>query len=281
MAKKVLPAKIKKGAKMLRILFIGDIMGKPGRKAVSTLLPSLRKKNKVDFVIANAENLAHGKGINKNSIQEMMSAGVDFFTSGNHVWSKAEGVPILNADDTIVLRPANYPPGAPGVGEKALPLGKNRILVINLMGRVFMKESLDCPFRTLDAILEKYKDEKHAAIIVDFHAEATSEKNALGHYADGRVSAVLGTHTHIPTADNRVLPKGTAFTSDIGMVGLRDSSIGISVGPVIEAFITQRPSKFDLPDHGIVTFNAVLLEVDPATGKAKSINRIQQDINIQ
>lgn len=143
-----------------------------------------------------------------------------------------------------------------------------------------MKENLDCPFRALDSILEKHKGENFSAILVDFHGEATSEKNAFAHYADGRVSAVVGTHTHIPTADNRVLPKGTAYISDIGMVGLRDSSIGIAVGPVIEQFITQRPSKFDLPDHGIVVFNSVLIEIDPGSGNAKSIDRVQHEIEV-
>lgn len=266
--------------KPLRILFIGDIMGKPGRKAVSALLPSLRKKHKVDLVIANAENLAHGKGINIDSLTEMVKSGVDFFTSGNHIWGKTEGVSLLSSETPLVIRPSNYPPDTPGRGHWLLPLGKTHILVINLMGRVFMREHLDCPFRALDAVLSQYRDIDLSGIIVDFHAEATSEKNAMGHYADGRVSAVLGTHTHIPTADNRVLPKGTAFTSDVGMVGLRDSSIGIDVGPVIQAFLTQRPAKFDIPDHGRVVFNSVLLEIDPAVKHARSITRIQEEIDV-
>lgn len=266
--------------KTLRILFIGDIMGKPGRKAVTALLPDIKKKEKVDIVIANAENLAHGKGINSATLSEMCAAGVDCFTSGNHIWAKKEGWGLLEKNDPVVLRPANYPAGTPGTGHALVTLGKNRILMVNLMGRVFMKESLDCPFRALDAILDKHAQEDVSAIFVDFHGEATSEKNALGLYADGRVSAVVGTHTHIPTADNRVLPKGTAYTSDVGMVGLRDSSIGIDAGPVIEAFLTQRPSKFDIPDHGIVVFNSVLLDIDPKTKKAVSITRIQKELPV-
>ena len=191
----------------------------------------MRKKEKIDYIIANAENLAHGKGINKKSLDEMRDAGVDFFTSGNHIWAKREGLGLLEGEESLVIRPANYPSNTPGRGYALATLGKNRILMINLMGRVFMKESLDCPFRTLDSILAQTGSEDLSAIIIDFHGEATSEKNCLGLYADGRVSAVVGTHTHIPTADNRVLPKGTAYSSDIGMVGLRDSSIGIDAGP--------------------------------------------------
>lgn len=262
------------------ILFIGDIMGKPGRKAVAETLPDIRKKNKVDLVIANVENLAHGKGITEKTLSEIFEAGVDFCTSGNHIWSKTEGLAILAHDDTRVLRPANYPVGSPGVGEKVIPLGKNRILVINLQGRVFMKEALDCPFRALDAILAKYEGQDLAGIIVDFHAEATSEKNSFGLYADGRVSAVVGTHTHIPTADNRVLPGGTAYTTDVGMVGIRDSSIGVDVKNIIQAFLTQRGAPFEIPDAGLVVLNSVLIALDETSKKALSIQRIQKEIEV-
>lgn len=265
---------------ILRILFIGDIMGKPGRKAVASLLPSLKRKHEIDLVVANAENLAHGKGVNEEALAELKDSGVDFCTSGNHIWSKPEGVKLLSDHPPYVIRPANYPPQTPGVGFFALPIGKKYIIVVNLMGRVFMRENLDCPFRTLDSILTGLKETEYAGIIVDFHAEATSEKNCFAHYADGRVSAVLGTHTHIPTADNRVLPKGTAFISDVGMVGILDSSLGLEIGPLIQQFLTQRPSKYELPEHGRVVFNSVLIELDTNTKKARSITRVQEEVDI-
>ncbi|MBI4272379.1 TIGR00282 family metallophosphoesterase [Candidatus Uhrbacteria bacterium] len=264
----------------MKILFIGDVMGKPGRKAVDALLPEIKKEYEPDFVIANAENLAHGKGITKQTLDELLSSGIDFCTSGNHIWAKPEGHDILAQKNSPVIRPANFPPNVPGVGIKVIPVGARNVLVINLMGRVFMKEHLDCPFRTLDAILEQYKKEKPAAIIVDFHAEATSEKNTFGLYADGRVSAVLGTHTHIPTADERVLPKGTAYITDVGMVGLKNSSIGIEYEGILKTFLDQMPGKFEIPDHGLVFFNAVLLDIDTKDCHARSIARIQRDIEI-
>ncbi len=275
-----MPAKKSTEKKTLRVLFIGDIMGKPGRKAVAALLPGLRDEHSVDVVLANAENLAHGKGVTNPTIDELKKAGVDFCTSGNHIWAKPDGVGILNADDPYVIRPANYPAGSPGKGQKVLTIGNFRLLVVNLMGRVYMRESLDCPFRALDVILGDNAPEELDAIIVDFHAEATSEKNSFGIYVDGKVTAFVGTHTHIPTADNRVLPKGTGYISDIGMVGIRDSSLGIDVTQTIEGFLTQRPAKFEIADHGLVVFNSVLIEIDPQTRKALSITRIQKEIEI-
>ncbi len=264
----------------MKILFIGDVMGKPGRKAVAALLPKLKKEYEPDIVIANAENLAHGKGITTQTLKDLSDAGVDFYTSGNHIWAKPEGHAILAEKQTKVLRPANFPAGVPGVGAKMVTVGSREILVINLMGRVFMKEHLDCPFRALDRILEEFKKQKPAAILVDLHAEVTSEKNTFGLYADGRVSAVVGTHTHIPTADERVLPKGTAYITDVGMVGLKNSSIGISYEGVLQTFLYQTPGKFEIPDQGLVFFNAVLLDIDPQDAKAKSITRIQRDIEV-
>lgn len=264
----------------MKILFIGDVMGRPGRKAVAALLPEIKKEYEPDFVIANAENLAHGKGITRQTLDELLSTGVDFCTSGNHIWAKPEGHEILAHTNSPVIRPANFPQNVPGVGTKLIQVGARNILVINLMGRVFMKEHLDCPFRKLDAILEQYKKEKPAAIIVDFHAEVTSEKNTFGLYADGRVSAVLGTHTHIPTADERVLPKGTAYITDVGMVGLKNSSIGIEYEGILKTFLDQMPGKFEIPDHGLIVFNAVLLNIDTKDGNALSITRIQRDIEI-
>jgi metallophosphoesterase (TIGR00282 family) len=264
----------------MNILFIGDVMGKPGRRAVAALLPDIKKKYAPDFVIANAENLAHGKGITRQTLDELLGAGVDFCTSGNHIWAKPEGHDILASRESPCIRPANFPQGVPGSGAKLIEVGARNILIINLMGRVFMKEHLDCPFRTLDSILEHYQKEKPAAIIVDFHAEATSEKNTFGLYADGRVSAVVGTHTHIPTADERVLPNGTAYITDIGMVGLKNSSIGVEYEGILQTFLTQMPGKFEIPDHGLVVFNAVLIDIDATDGHARSITRIQRDIEI-
>ncbi|MDO8571513.1 MAG: TIGR00282 family metallophosphoesterase [bacterium] len=264
----------------LKILFIGDIMGKPGRKAVKALLPNLKETLGIDAVIANAENLAHGKGVSQVTLDEILSAGVDFCTSGNHIWSKNEAIGILEQKDSILIRPANYPSSNPGKGAKILSIGTKSILVVNLMGRVFMKENLDCPFKKLDDILIQYSNEPLAGIIVDFHAEVTSEKNAFGLYANGRVSAVLGTHTHIPTADERVLPKGTAYITDVGMVGIRDSMIGLDYEAGIGGYLTQMPIKHEIPDGGIVIFNSVLIEIDTGTGKATRIERIQRTVEV-
>ncbi len=264
----------------MKILFIGDVVGKPGRKTVAVLLDEIKKEYGPDFVIANAENLAHGKGITKQTFDELLAVGVDFCTSGNHIWAKPEGHEILAQKESKIIRPANFPANVPGIGAKLVPVGAKNILVINLGGRVFMKEHLDCPFRKLDAILDEYAKEKPAAIIIDFHAEATSEKNTFGLYADGRVSAVLGTHTHVPTADERVLPKGTAYITDVGMVGLKNSSIGIGYEGILPTFLNQMPGKFDIPDYGLISFNAVLIDIDTTNGSARSIVRIQRDIEI-
>lgn len=260
----------------LKILFIGDIMGKPGRKAVQNLLPEIKKEHDIDVVIANAENLAHGKGFSQITLNEIFSAGVDFCTTGNHVWAKTEARSLLEDPHALIIRPANYPPSNPGKGVKILSIGTKSILVINLMGRVFMREHLDCPFRILDEILAQHAQTSVDGIIVDFHAEATSEKNAFGLYANGRVSAVIGTHTHIPTADERILEKGTAFITDAGMVGIRDSIIGMDYEAGISGFLTQMPIKHEISDAGAVSFNSVLLHIDTKDKKAKQIERIQR-----
>jgi metallophosphoesterase (TIGR00282 family) len=203
-------------AETVRILFIGDIVGRPGRHAIQKWLPSLRKELCLDFVIANGENAAGGIGITEGTAKELLGAGVDCLTTGNHVWKQKEAMQLL-ARENRVLRPANFPPGAPGSGWVVLPIkGKNaHIAVVNIMGQVFMKPILDCPFKTLDIVLEQIHP-KTPLIVVDFHAEATSEKQAFAYYADGRVTAVIGTHTHVATADERLMPKGTAFITDVG-----------------------------------------------------------------
>jgi len=255
-------------------------MGKPGRKAVSALLPGLRAEYKPDIVIANAENLAHGKGVTEKTLQEITSAGVDFCTSGNHILSKGETQELLSKQNSIVLRPANYPPQVSGRGYTLVPVGSRQLLIINLMGRVLMKEHLDCPFRAFDEILKTVKNKDIAGIFVDFHAEATSEKNVFGLYADGRASAVVGTHTHIQTSDDHILPKGTAYITDVGMTGLKHSSVGVDYESILPSFLYQTPPKHEIPENGLVVFHAVVIDIDPNTQRATSIERIRKDIEV-
>jgi metallophosphoesterase (TIGR00282 family) len=264
----------------MKILFFGDIIGKIGRKALKKTLPDLKKEYEVDLVIANAENIAHGFGVTSKTLNEMIECGVDVFTSGNHIWDKDEAVDIFKAKKINLIRPANYPPGTPGVGYKIIEISTKRLLVVNLIGRVFLRENFDCPFRKLDSILEENKNERLNGIIVDFHAEATSEKVALGYYADGRISAVVGTHTHVPTADERILPKGTAHISDVGMVGAKNSIIGDKTEDIIKRFIYQMPYPFEPIEEGTCQINAVLIEIDSKTGKAIKIERIDREVEI-
>jgi len=265
---------------ILKIIFFGDIIGKIGRLAIKKVLPEIKQKYQPDLIIANAENLAHGVGITQKTIDEMIGAGIDFFTSGNHIWRKDEAKEILNQKKTVVIRPANYPPVTPGWGEKVLEIGLKKLLVVNLLGRVFMGEQLDCPFRKFDEIYKKYEKENIGAILVDVHAEATSEKVALGHYLDGRAQAVIGTHTHVPTADAFITEKGTAYVTDAGMAGAKDSVIGIDKAKAIEMFLTQMPLKHDIPEQGLAVVNSVYLEIDLKNKKAKKIERIDSLIEI-
>lgn len=258
----------------MKILFIGDIVGRPGREAVKAILPELKKEQEIDLVIANAENLAHGRGFTVDTIEEMQKAGVDFFTSGNHVWDNKGSVAKLNDKSFPLLRPANFPDSAFGRGYQVVETTMmKKVLVINLMGRVFMKHYLDCPFQAIDKILQETAHEQIQAIFVDFHAEATSEKTALANYIDGKVSAFVGTHTHVPTADCRLLPNGTAFVNDVGMTGPIDSIIGMKQEAVIQNFLTQMPTSFEIQESGPKTFNSVLIEIDESTKKATSIER--------
>ena len=252
----------------MKIFVIGDIVGKPGREAVKKLLPSLRHEHEPDLVIGNGENAAGGLGLTPNTAQELFDSGVDVITSGNHIWTHKELLPYLDGNFPL-LRPLNYPPAAPGRGY----LLQDNILVANLIGRVFVG-NFDCPFRAMDKLLAEFKD-KTNVIVVDFHAEATSEKVAMGWYLDGRVSALLGTHTHIGTIDAHILPRGTAYVTDIGMVGPMDSVIGDTADSVINRFLTQIPSRLSV-GKGRVTFNAILVEVDKDTGKAIDIKRIEK-----
>lgn len=264
---------------ILKVLFFGDIIGRIGREGLKKILPKLKKKYQPDFILANGENLAHGIGLTEKTANEMFEAGVDFFTTGNHFLKKDDIRVMLAAKDTKIIRPANYPPGVVGQGEKLLEIGLKKVLMVNLVGRVFMGEDFDCPFRKFDEIFEKYKKEE-AVIIVDFHAEATSEKIAFCHYLDSRAQAVLGTHTHVATADERILPGGTACISDVGMVGAADSVIGDQKEEVIKAFLTQLPFRMEIPEEGEVLINAVYLEIDCKARKAKKIERIKEIVRI-
>lgn len=256
----------------LRILHIADIMGEPGRKAVSRLVPRLIRERNVDFVLGNGENAAGGFGLTKRVAQELFDSGVDVLTGGNHMWDRKE---ILNfiEEERRILRPANYPAGVPGRGSGTFTAAGSRCVgVVSLLGRVFIKD-VNCPFLAADAEL-KNLEEQTPIVLVDFHAEATSEKMAMGWYLDGRVSAVLGTHTHIQTADERILTKGTAFISDVGMTGPFDSVIGIEKEAALKRFLTQLPARFT-PAKDDVRLNAVLVDVDDQTGRALGIERLQ------
>jgi len=248
------------------ILMIGDIIGRPGRQAVQKLLPGLQQQYKLDMVIANAENAAGGLGLTSTTAKDLLDAGIDVLTSGNHIWHHKEIIPYLDSD-VPVLRPLNYPPGVPGKGY----LIKHKAMVVNLIGRTFIG-NFDCPFRAMDRLLSECED-KPPIIIVDFHAEATSEKMAMGRYLDGRVSAVVGTHTHIGTIDAQLLPQGSAYVTDIGMTGPADSVIGDDTDSVLQRFLTMMPHRLSV-GKGKVIFNAVLVRVDDDSGKAISIDRI-------
>jgi metallophosphoesterase (TIGR00282 family) len=254
----------------MKILAIGDVIGRPGRRAVHKFVPELRRERGIDLVIANGENAAGGFGLSVSTAQELLGHGVDVITSGNHIWAQKEIIPYLD-EGVPVLRPLNYPAGVPGRGY----LVTGRALVVNLIGRTFMN-IYDCPFRKMDSLLEQLTP-LPPVIVVDFHAEATSEKVAMGRYLDGRVSAVLGTHTHIGTIDARVLRHGTAYVTDIGMTGPDDSIIGDDPESVIQRFLTQMPHRLSV-GGGRPVFNAVIVEVDEGTGRALSIERVQREM---
>ena len=261
----------------MKILFIGDIVGKPGREAVRVLLPKLKEEHSLDFVIANAENASGGSGITVKVSEELFSFGVDVLTSGDHIWKKKEIFELINQQERI-LRPLNYPSGAPGDGKRIFKTKSNeKIGVINVNGRVFM-EALECPFKSALAAYDELAKETKI-IIVDIHAEATSEKVALGWYLDGKVSAVLGTHTHIQTADERILPQGSAYITDVGMCGAYDSVIGRKVDNVLMRFLTLIPVRFEVAEEN-VQLHAVLIDIDGQSGKARSILRIQENLNV-
>lgn len=257
----------------MRILFIGDIVGRPGRRAVAERLPELVAQHQPGVVIANCENAAAGFGITPELVEELFATGIDVLTSGNHIWDRKEILPYFEqgAKRERLLRPANYP-GAPGqgvyIGERP---GGVRTAVLNLQGRVFMPD-IDCPFKTADRLLEQIPHEVRV-IVVDMHAETTSEKQAMGWYLDGRVSAVLGTHTHVQTADEKILPQGTAYVSDVGMTGPYEGIIGNEKQSVLQRFLTGLPARFEVAE-GDVRLCGAVVDVDEQTGRARAIERI-------
>jgi len=266
------------GPRELRIGVIGDIIGKPGRLALMQTLPDLRAELTLDMVIANGENTAAGAGLTPSLAEELLGGGVDVITSGNHIWDKREIYDYLDTDRPV-LRPINYPDEAPGRGWLIHRTADgDEVAVINAMGRVFMNQ-LDSPFTKLDELLDGAAEPLPPVRILDFHCEITSEKNAMGWYLDGRVSAVVGTHTHVPTADARLLPGGTAYISDIGMTGPRDSIIGFSLETVLPRFTRHLPTRFHVAE-GPVSMNAVVITVDPATGRASAIEQVQRLVHV-
>ncbi|HHV61829.1 MAG TPA: TIGR00282 family metallophosphoesterase [Firmicutes bacterium] len=257
----------------MKILIIGDVVGRAGRRAVKTLLPRIADLHAPDIVIANGENVAGGFGLTDETVKELFAAGVHILTTGNHVWNKKEIYEILEREPRI-LRPANYPPGAPGRGSGVFCSdGGVKFGVINLSGRVFMG-NLDCPFRCAETLVEVLRKETNT-ILVDFHAEATSEKVALGWFLDGRVTAVVGTHTHVQTADERLLDHGTAYMTDLGMTGPVDSVIGVKKELVIGKFLSQMPIRFETAT-GRVCLSGAVIDVDESSGRARSIERVYE-----
>ena len=260
----------------MKALLIGDVVGRPGRVAVERFVIPLREELGLDLVVINCENAAGGAGITPNVAEELFRAGADVLTSGNHVWRKKEALELLKLDHRVV-RPANYPSTAPGTGSTIIEtLGGAKVGILNLQGRVFMDPLLDCPFVTATRELERLRLVTRM-IIVDMHAEATSEKVAMGWYLDGKVSCVFGTHTHIPTSDERILPKGTGFLTDVGMTGPYDSVIGRKTDQILERFLSGLPMKSEVAD-GNVQLRGLLVDIDPATGKATYVERLTKTL---
>jgi hypothetical protein len=256
----------------LRILALGDIVGAPGRRAIKALVPGLRRARGIDFVIGNGENLSGGSGIRPEEAEELFQAGVDVITGGDHVWGKRELIPYIGKTDRI-LRPANYPPEQPGAGFGVYRLaGGAAVGVVHVQGRVFMNTHADCPFKAIDAALERIRPQT-PVVAIDFHGEATSEKIAAGWYVDGRASFVFGTHTHVQTADERVLPRGTAYITDLGMTGPYEGVIGRQKEPVLQRFLTQIPARFEVA-AGDPRIAGALATIDAETGRAEAIERV-------
>jgi 2',3'-cyclic-nucleotide 2'-phosphodiesterase len=255
----------------MNILFIGDIFGRPGRDIVKTIVPKLREKYAIDFCIANAENAAAGKGLTPDLVKELLTAQIDVLTGGNHIWHKKELIPIMDSEPRII-RPLNLPQGAPGYGSGIFTIQeKYSIAVVQLVGRVFLT-CVDCPFQVMRRELSRLKQQTNL-IIIDMHAEATSEKIAMGWYLDGEVSAVIGTHTHVQTADEQILPRGTAYITDVGMTGPHDSVIGVKKEIILKMFLTQLPVTHEVATDNI-KLHAIVISLDENTGKATNIIRL-------
>ncbi len=254
----------------MKIIFLGDVVGRPGRRVVRDRLPQLRKQFAPDMIVANGENASGGLGLSSKSARELLGAGIDVLTTGNHIWKFREVYNFL-ATEPSVLRPDNYPKGAPGRGWGIFQVGKVRVAVVNIQGRTYM-QPIDCPFKAIDRILEELEG-KADVILVDFHAEATSEKTAMGWHLAGRVTALLGTHTHVQTSDARVLLGGTAYVTDLGMCGPVDSCLGMKPGPILERFISGLPARFEVAG-GRLAVQGVVLEVDESAGRARTIELI-------
>lgn len=263
----------------MKILYIGDIVAKIGRRAVTQVLPDLKNENQIDFVIAQSENMSTGNGLTPKSVAEMREAGVDFFTGGNHSFKKREGVELMMDPNNNIIRPANYPGKTPGRGWAIAETPFGNILIINVLGQTFNGPQLDHPLKVIDSILEETKDEKIAATIIDFHGDLTSEKVGVGFYYDGKVSAVVGSHIHVSTADAKVLPGGTAHITDTGMTGPIDSILGVKKEIIIEKWLNQLPIKFENPKTGIVQFSSVLIDVGMG-GKATNIEQILRKVEV-
>ncbi len=255
----------------MNILMVGDIYGEPGRRALESLLPRIKREHEIDVTVVNVENAAGGFGVTPDICRRFLDRGVDVLTSGNHVWDKKEIIPYI-AKENLLLRPANFPRGAPGTGFVSVKSGPHRVAVLNLMGRVFMQPN-DCPFQKADEVVPQLRRET-PIILVDMHCEATSESQAMGWYLDGRVSAVVGTHRHVQTADERVLPQGTAYITDVGMTGPTEGVIGVDRALIMQRFLSQMPARFE-PAKGPAALHGVVIAVDPETGRASSIQRLR------
>jgi 2',3'-cyclic-nucleotide 2'-phosphodiesterase len=250
---------------------IGDVFGDPGRTAVAKLVPKLRQEHAIDFCVINVENAAGGSGVTPAMARQFLEQGADVMTSGNHIWNRREIVEYITREN-LLLRPANFPTGTPGVGSVTVKAGPHRVAVLNLMGRVFMNP-IDCPFRRADELVPELRRET-PIVLVDMHAEATSESIAMGWYLDGRVSAVVGTHRHVQTADERILPGGTAYITDLGMTGPTDGVIGVDRDIILQRFLSQMPARFE-PARGPAALHGVVIVVDPETGRASDIRRLR------
>lgn len=269
-----MPAKSKEKQNTYRILFIGDIIGESGRNAVKKILPKIKAQKEINYVIANGEHLSDRVGIDADTLFEMRDAGIDFFTSGNHVWRQSDFKEEITKKNMPIVRPANFLAKCPGHGFRILDTPAGKMLIINLLGKEGINEKVVNPFKKIDAILESQKGYRFA--LVDFHAEMTSEKVAMGQFLDGRVAAVLGTHTHVPTADAKILPKGTAFVSDVGMTGPENSVLGVKSEIIIERFIKGASGRFEVAE-GAAVFNAVMLTLDEK-GNILKIERVDRHI---